>query len=539
MKIFYLLISLGLFSLASAQNKNHKAITAADSIGLLKEFQKEMLQALEEDFKPSNEIKPDQLEDHALPQEINEVKAKELTKLFLSSFTFRPSPFSNESSQILIEFDNFFFPGPDAVQYKVKWLKALDKANKNHLLTDDPNASNWSSLTYGGQTFLKLKDTFQNKITKVEAEISIKIPIKLNIAKLDKTQLNKPFNIGTTPGRLLKLENDFASVWIANTYDNFQLIPFNADGQPLDVTSNTSFVFLADKETIKALNLPKDLGPGSLLFIKATGVIRRVDVYEVAQTSESINKHTLRPAPLLVSGIGSVLNEKYVNYIPKDFSNLKSVDTTTFKDKKRIQIKKSVNSWDKSVSYPLEYALPSDNILLKYAQVSFKDLKFYNKRKMVKESETDGFYDPAKYILYATPQNEEYNPLEYDEVQGDILIKYPSNISSKTFKKPDAAAGILAMSGNKLSLDKDVLAELGDLLDEQDLQALRVYGKTSMFPLKKDGYYNSEFKNDKSIEHLYFLGTITSVQMDLPTGWTEIRIPIRVTKSSEKTGKKN
>ena len=101
------------------------------------------------------------------------------------------------------------------VQYNVKWLKALDRSNKDHLLADPNNSSDrWSSITYGGQTFLKLKDTFQNKITKVEAEISVRTPLRLNIAKLDKSQINKPFAIGTTTGRLLKIENDFASIWI-------------------------------------------------------------------------------------------------------------------------------------------------------------------------------------------------------------------------------------------------------------------------------------------------------------------------------------
>ena len=538
-KIFICLIFCTLGNLVFAQNNKGSAKPAVDSIAMMKEFQQEMLKAIGEEFKPSAEIKNDQLADHALPVEINESVAKERTNFFLSSFGFRPSPFSGESSQLLIEFDNFFFPGPDIVEYNIKWLKALDKSNKDHLLVDEnTNSDRWSSMTYGGQTFLKLKDTFQNKITKIEAEISIKTPSKLNIVKLEKSQLNKTFTIGTATGRLLRLENDFASIWINTSYENFQLIPFNARGQALEVSSNTSFAYMADKETIKSLKLPKDLGPGSLMYIKANGVIHRVDVYEMALTSESKNKFTILPTPILINGVGTVTNEKYENYLPKDFSNQVAVDSLQIKDNTRIKIRRLVNDWDKTVSYRLEYALPSDNLLIKYAKGSFLNLKFFNKKKLVKESEIDGFYDSEKCILYCTPQNEEYNALEFDEVQGTVSVNYPQAIASKTFLKPDKKAGILAMAGHKLTLDRDALSGIEDILSSSELQALRVYGKSPLFPLKKDSYSSSEFKDEKSLDHSYYLGNITSVQMDIPTGWTEVSFPFKVTLTPDKTTKK-
>lgn len=108
-KIFICLIFCTLGNLVFAQNNKGSAKPAVDSIAMMKEFQQEMLKAIEEEFKPSAEIKNDQLADHALPVEINESVAKERTNFFLSSFGFRPSPFSGESSQLLIEFDNFFF----------------------------------------------------------------------------------------------------------------------------------------------------------------------------------------------------------------------------------------------------------------------------------------------------------------------------------------------------------------------------------------------------------------------------------------------
>lgn len=528
-----------LSNLLFAQKDKEKLKTAEDTAAMLKEFQKEMLKAIEEEFKPSATIKPDRLEDHSLPQELNETKAKELTKLFTSSFFFRPSPFSGESSQILIEFDNFFFPGPEMVQYNVKWLKALDRTNKDHLLADPNNNSDrWSSITYGGQTFLKLKDTFQNKITKVEAEIMVRTPLKLNMVKLDKSQINKPFTIGNTTGRLLKIENDFASVWIDTSYENFQIIPFNINDQPLDVNSNTSFAFMPEKETIKSLGLPKDLGPGSLMYIKVNGVIASTKLFELVKTLETKNKISILPKPVLTNGIGNVANEQYQNHLPKDFSNLIAIDSSKLKDKKQVQIRKVINEWDKSVTYPLEFTLPSGYLLLSYARASFHNLKFYNKKKLVKESETDGYYDTEKCVLYATPQNEEYNPLEYDEVEGEISIKYPGKITTNTFKKADDKAGITAITGNKLTLNRDVLEELDDILSSSSLQALRVYGKSAVFPLKKDGYSSSEYKNEKSVEHQFYLGNITSVQMDIPSDWNEVRFSFKVSKPAEKAVKK-
>lgn len=535
--ILFVFISISVHSLA--QKNSGAPVTAADSLAMLKEFQKEMLKAIEEEFKPSATVKADRLEDHSLPQELSDAKAKELTKLFTSSFFFRPSPFSGETSQILVEFDNFFFPGPDMVQYNVKSLKALDRSNKDHLLADPNNSSDrWSSITYGGQTFLKLKDTFQNKITKVEAEISVRTPLKLNIAKLDKSQINKPFVIGSTTGRLLKIENDFASIWIDTSYENFQLIPFNINGQPLDVNSNTSFAFEPEKDIIKSLGLPKDLSSGSLMYIKVNGVIARVDVYELVKSMDTKNKITIFPKPVLINGSGNVTNEQYQNLLPKDFSNLIAIDSSKLKDKKQVQIIKVVNEWDKSITYRLQFGLPSDKLLLRYAQTSFQNLKFYNKKKLVKESETDGFYDSEKCEMYCTPQNEDYNPLEYDEVEGFIIVKYPGKISTNTYKRADEKAGITAITGNKLTLNRDVLAEVEDILSSSSLQALRVFGKSSVFPLKKDSYSSTEYKNEKSVEHQFYLGNITSVQLDIPADWTEIRFPFKVSRPAEKATKK-
>ena len=140
--------------------------------------------------------------------------------------------------------------------------------------------------------------------------------------------------------------------------------------------------------------------------------------------------------------------------------------------------------------------------------------------------------------MYCTPQNEDYNPLEYDEVEGFIIVKYPGKISTNTYKRADEKAGITAITGNKLTLNRDVLAEVEDILSSSSLQALRVFGKSSVFPLKKDSYSSTEYKNEKSVEHQFYLGNITSVQLDIPTDWTEIRFPFKVSRPAEKATKK-
>lgn len=539
MKIKYLILLLVFCTVNGfAQKKNSPAKTLEDSLAILAEFQKEMRKALMEEYKASSEIKDDRIDDESLPAEITDAKAKELLKLFTSSFFFRPSSFSGESSQLLIEADNFFFPGPKVVEYQVKWLKALDKSNKDHLAPEEVNNLQWSTIGFSGQKFLKLKDTFQNKITKVEAEIAVKTPSKIVKTSLDKSLINKATMAGNTPVKLLKIENDFASVWIGGKYDPFTLLAFNKNNLPLDITSNSSFIFMADKESIKELKLPKDIGPGSLMYIKAYGTIDRVELIEVAETIVNKTKATISPKPVLINGIGPVNIELYENAVAKDFSNLKPVQPETLKNLDKLKIFRKESEWDKSVTHSLEFKLPGDDILLHYADAVFKNIKYFNKKKMVKESEQDGYYDAENNLLRSTPQDEDYKQLEFDEAQGEIVIKFPGKIETKTFKKADPKAGIVSMSGNKLTLDRDAIAEYEEVLSESSLQALRVYGKSTTFPLKKDSYYSMESKNDKSVEHRFFYGTITSVQMDIPGDWQEVTIPFKVTKAAEKNTKK-
>ncbi|MGB3531711.1 MAG: hypothetical protein WBB35_20320, partial [Saprospiraceae bacterium] len=60
-KIFICLIFCTLGNLVFAQNNKGSTKPAVDSIAMMKEFQQEMLKAIGEEFKPSAEIKNDQL----------------------------------------------------------------------------------------------------------------------------------------------------------------------------------------------------------------------------------------------------------------------------------------------------------------------------------------------------------------------------------------------------------------------------------------------------------------------------------------------
>ena len=135
------------------------------------------------------------------------------------------------------------------------------------------------------------------------------------------------------------------------------------------VNSNTSFVFEPEKDIIKSLGLPKDLSSGSLMYIKVNGVIARVDVCELVKSMDTKNKITIFPKPVLINGSGNVTNEQYQNLLPKDFSNLIAIDSSKLKDKKQVQIIKVVNEWDKSITYRLQFGLPSDKLLLRLSLI--------------------------------------------------------------------------------------------------------------------------------------------------------------------------
>lgn len=133
MKKIILSISTGLLwsvLLLNAQNQPSIEEKLKDTV-FLKELQAKMLEALLEDFKPSDKVLPDQKARIPVPSNITESNLNEMNSAFLNSFYLKPSPFNKD--EMMIEFDNFFYPDARLVTTDTRWFKALDKAGKNFL----------------------------------------------------------------------------------------------------------------------------------------------------------------------------------------------------------------------------------------------------------------------------------------------------------------------------------------------------------------------------------------------------------------------
>ncbi|MEP7321542.1 MAG: hypothetical protein ABI761_06470 [Saprospiraceae bacterium] len=501
------------------------------------ELAKRMMEAMAEDYKPSDKAVPERIYKNPIPSSLTESRIKELNALVANSYYFRSTSFAKD--ELMVEADNFFYSSPDMVKSTVTWTKALDKTGKNLLKPEETQNQGISfNLNFNGNQAIKLQG--ENAMDIVKAEGTIKITAPLNILKirLTKDQINKEQMLDTFKVRLIRIDNDLASVWINADYQKIYLYAFNDRDVAIDVNQNSSMILNDEVKKVKELKLPKELGEGSFLYIKANGKIDHVDLLYVAKTMEQTLKIVATPIPEFEPGKTKYEKERYENFFPRNFTNLTIPDTLLFSSKENIKIIREYSEWDKETKWRTSYQLPNQYVQTAYALPEFKDVTLYLKGKVVKKYPSQGFYDPLSGIMSFIAQNDEYKPIEYDEARGTIGVRYPIGMKTITIKKGEKKNGVEKIEGNKLSLNDNTLGDVHDLLNASELNVVRAYGKGS-WPLKQLSYSSSEYINDVSLQHRYYWGNITSVQMDQPTGWINMTFPFAVKRSEEKKSTKS
>lgn len=533
MKKIILSISTGLLwsvVLLNAQNQPSIEEKLKDTV-FLKELQAKMLEALLEDFKPSDKVLPDQKARIPVPSNITESNLNEMNSAFLNSFYLKPSPFNKD--EMMIEFDNFFYPDARLVTTDTRWFKALDKAGKNYLKKDDPiNESLNKSLEYNGGQTIKLTNENTASIIRVEGEVTIKAPLTFAKASFNKSDMNQTKSLDTFNVKLVRLENNFASIWVDGDYQSIQVYPYSIHGYILETNGSSSLLLSGHEKDLAPLHLPPDVKAGSLIYIKTNGSIDHIEVLAITKLVERKLKVVAIPQPVFTEGKAKLDRERYIAYAPVDFSTHSTPDTNLFSSKQNVKIIKNYSEWDKETKWSTQYKLPTQYPQTPYALPSFTNVTLLLKNKVVKSSEQEGFYDPESGILSMTPSDDNYKPLVYDEVRGTVSLKYPISMQTITVKKGEKKNGII-IDGNKLAINEGQLGNAREYLHGSNIEPIRVYGK-GKWPLKRDNYYSSETKDDIQLYYQYFWGNISQVQIDQPTEFIETNMPFTVKYIEEK-----
>ncbi|MEP7268423.1 MAG: hypothetical protein ABI844_12420 [Saprospiraceae bacterium] len=518
--------------------KNKSLTNAKDTAAFMEELANEMRKATLEELKMT-EILPDKLSNMYPPNSIKDADLKEMNNAFTQSFYIRPSPFNK--NELLTESDYFFYPDPSYVTNDITWMKALDIKGKNHLLAmPETNDAMKFSIEFNGNNPIKLQDESGDQIIRAEGEIKIRVPTLFQKINFKKTELNQSKNIDTFKIFLSRMENNLAAIWIKNDYTNAKLYAFNMSGQPLDITSHTSFVYSGDPKDAVAYKLSKELGPGSYMYIKAQGNIASIDVVFATKFTESKFPLTATLLPVFESGRAKLAKERYTEYHPENFSSLKNPEESMFDAKKNLSINKEYSEWEKTTKWRVMYQLPADMVQSKYADASFINVTAYLKGKPIKTFESEGYLDIVTRTLSFIPQDDDYKPLEYDQIKGELIIKYPKSIQTVTVKKGEKKYGVEQMETNKVVYNDKDLGAVSKLIDKSELMAVRAFGK-GRWPLKNDSYYSSYSQDDVSLQEIYYWGNVTKVEIDQPMNILEMTLPFDIRKTVElktKTKKK-
>ncbi len=530
-KIFLFILLLTNMTTFAQKKAVDKPMTHKDSMEMM-ELVKKMQEAFLEDYKPSDKEIPDKKAAFAVPADLKETSVPVMNNAFINSFYFKPSPFGKD--ELLVEFDNFFYPNPRIVTYDTKWIKATDKTGKNYLDAGNPNnVHTGNTLYYTGNQTVKLKSESAAGIARLEGEITIKVPVQFKKVTFNQNDINIIKKIDTFSIWLLKMENNLASVFVDKSYDLLSMDAFNKNGMPLETSSNTSIAIQGDDKQLSDLHLPKGIGQGSLMYIKVQGTIASIEVVMIAKTS--VQKLKLNPSLdiQLEKGQGNITKERYTAYTPVDYSTITKVDTALFNIKDHLKLTSHTDELDKTTKWNLFYYLPSDKLQSPYAQASFSKLSFYNKGKISSNKTDAGYYDQNECSLSANTEDDNFKPIVFDEIRGEIHLLYPQSVKTIKILKGEKKSGIDAIQGNKVSIDQNAAGELKEYLSSETDRVLRAYGK-GPWPLKKDSYSSFESNGEKSLNHQYYWGNVNYVELDVPGNFFERSYPFTLKKEEPK-----
>ncbi|MEO5581311.1 MAG: hypothetical protein ABIR66_01355, partial [Saprospiraceae bacterium] len=204
---------IGILILASQSIFSQKPIKAniKDTAAFELALAKRMMKAMAEDYKPSDKVVPERIYKNPIPTSLTEAKIKELNTLLANSYYFRISSFSKD--ELMVESDNFFYSSPDMVKSIVTWTKAVDKTGKNLIKKEETQNQGISiNLNFNGNQAIKLQGERAMDIVKAEGEIKITAPVNILKIRLNKDQINNELSLDTFKVRLIRIDNDLASV---------------------------------------------------------------------------------------------------------------------------------------------------------------------------------------------------------------------------------------------------------------------------------------------------------------------------------------
>lgn len=502
--------------------QDEQPLDTAALMAMAQEFRNIMLA----DFKPSPVVQAPEFSRIPIPEGLNAAQIKEALNYYSGAFYFGPGFNPNE---LLVESDNFFFPDARHIQVSYQWTKALDGEGHNYLDLNNPdNRREKQNLEYLNTSQVKLNSEPTSAVTVLEGDFSLTIPTRYEKIILTLEDLNKNQKLNKLGVRLFRLEKDIAGVWVAGDAARVAVYPMFNPILPLATSSVTTLGYDPQDQGIDTTLIPPQPEKGTLILVKAKGVINHLAVVFFSELSTQKVKIKATPTAFVEGDAGA--KERYIFHAALDYAKLATFNAETVRLATTFALKEHTMMGEEQAQWEFEVRLPP-MIQSKYARAWFKNLKVYHKKKLVSVTDTTGYFDETDMTLATIPENEAYEKVPYDRITGIAMIKIPTKIQTLRVKKGEQMFGVTNMQANEVTvLDEAWDEDLQDIYRRSGLSAFRAYGK-GKFPLKKGTQESYEYKDDVGLRKYYFYGPVNSVQLDQPTEWILVEVPFDISKA--------
>jgi hypothetical protein len=495
--------------------------------------------------------KPDEyLEKKIAPYSKKEVE-KSIT-LFQNSFYFESSEAADDKLEISA--DAFHLAKYKNVIPKIEFTKVLDNAGNNLIDTGRTNTVNKNSsfnrmISSSFSTFLK-DGSSPEKAVAIKGKMEVSYPTDYHTILFNASETGQTKTYADLSFTLLSVKNNTATIKYnhpANEEPDFLLKGLNDKGQELKSNGSGNGLALVyealneqgeldpakEKMLLSKLSAPLDSmikNPNyypkdpelleSVAYIKVHGSIQslQIDIPGKLITKElDIN---VLPAVSFDEDLPKITRSRYQENPGGEFKSLTKEELIN-----SVKIRSARSEAMIGLNVPeVIVPLPKYTNSL-YAKVEFSNVKVYKAGKLVRFSPQGPFLDEEKliseYRMERTAGNTDL-PLLYDQVTGNVKIKYPLKISTRKIypNKTDTAQVKFrnAYSVAFVSEDTDEMPPNVILsMQAYDLENLSLYHNTN----------NSRYENEYKIYDYW--GKVAYVEVDEVTEWTEINLPFKLT----------
>lgn len=489
--------------------------------------------------KPTKGEVPETAAPDGIPADVTADRMKKGVGLLAKSFYFSGR---SGAERLSVEADTYHLPWAEMVTARLVWILARAKSGKNVLDARAAEAAGRDvSLESVGSSSVAVTAGAGGEVQQLQGKLTVRYPTGLTSAELTSGSTGEK-RLSSVACKLLRVENDVASVWCSQKGRNVTLYPVSAKGVVLgtsELMSGPYAVFrelegsgkLDDATIDRLVATPGVLDKDGVAFVlRAKGKIAKIVAAEPAGFQDETVAIQAFPAPSFdEDACPKVPSARFAP--ARVWPAFVALGDAALKKGIAIRAGRS-EAMIGFNNHMILFDLPRvPNSAL--ATVEVKDLVLTKAGKKVpyepqgpfQEREGDG-----NRFSHRMEPLEGRQPVDFDVAKGKLAVRYPGKVTTRRVKHGTEDEAVAIQSCEVRVWDDAMKVEPRAV--RPVLRAFAADGR-ELKPVKN--LSSSGMENGRSFTTLRFWGEVDSVELDVVTDWRAVTIPFSLKPAPART----